>query len=158
MKHAKCLSQVPRIEVKEGYQLFRVKNPLDIKGNRKRAIIRASVKQAVFERAKGKCEYRGCKKSLKWGIRGQGTTRGIFHHTRSPSIPPTEKTVRLVCPNHHDHLHEYKTKTKSNPLTGQTEKSRITVRKDPKPRHRRKLTAKRRKPTRNSFPDFTNLV
>jgi hypothetical protein len=138
--------------------LFRAKNPFNMQGSRKRAVVRASVKQAVFERAKGKCEYRGCKKSLQWGTKGQGTIRGVFHHTRSPSIPPTERTVRFVCPNHHERLHEYKTKTTSSPLTGQSEKSRVTLRKDPKPKRRHKSTRKRRKPTRNSFPDFTKLI
>jgi hypothetical protein len=137
-------------------QLFKVRNPLDTTERKKRLAIRASVKQAVFNRADGKCEYRGCKKSLKWGNKGSGATRGVFHHTRSPSISPTEKTVRFVCPDHHDHLHEYKTRKKSLLLTGETIKSRRTVRKDTKPK--RKSTRKRRKTPRSSYPDFTKLI
>ncbi len=109
--------------------MFSAKNPFE-PPVKKRATIRAEVKKAVFERAKGQCESRNCNKNLKWGSRGTGT-RGVFHHTRSPSISPTEKTVRLVCPDCHSNLHEIKTRTKNHPLIGQT-KERVVVRKDTK--------------------------
>ena len=110
------------------------------------------MKKAVFERAQGQCESRNCNKNLKWGSRGTGT-RGIFHHTRSPSISPTEKTVRFVCPDCPSNLHEIKTRTKNHPLS-QT-KERVVVRKDTKLKVRqvRKKRTIKKKTDFSSFPN-----
>jgi len=131
--------------------MFSAKNPVEPQA-KKRATIRAEVKKAVFERAKGQCESRNCNKNLKWGSRGTGT-RGIFHHTRSPSISPTEKTVRFVCPDCHSNLHEIKTRTKNHPLIGQT-KERVVVRKDTKRKVKqvRKNRTIKKKREFSSFP------
>ena len=70
---------------------------------KKRKPIRMSVKKEVYQRTKGKCERCGIKMTLK---------RGNFHHTRSPTISPTAKTVQFLCPNCHSwYGHKRKTRT-----------------------------------------------
>jgi hypothetical protein len=133
--------------------MFNSKNPLKFPSNNKRATIKASVKQAVFKRANGQCEYPRCHKDLKWGNKGKGTAKGRFHHTRTPSITPTEKTVRFVCADHHDRLHQIKTVTKTNPLLGSTKERKI-IRKDTKPRTR-KSPKKRTRRKRSPSPDYS---
>ena len=77
---------------------------------KKRKPIRASVKNEVYERAKGYCENPNCKmKNVKMTKR-----RGRFHHTRAPHINPTAQTVQFLCPACHEwYGHEIKTKTES---------------------------------------------
>ena len=58
----------------------------------KRKPIKMAVKKEVYKRAKGKCER--CGEKLEFW-------EGDFHHTRSPSISPTAKTVEFLCPNCH---------------------------------------------------------
>lgn len=103
--------------------MFRLPTPSWEK--KKRAYVRKLVKEAVFKRAKGRCEYPKCHKPLKWGDKGQGRLKGIFHHTRDPSISPTEKTVRFLCPDHSSLAHEYKTVTKRDLLLGERKERKI---------------------------------
>ena len=126
-------------------RMSNIKNPLGIGRNGERVPIRPSVKRAVFNRAGGKCEYRQCGIALKWGSKGTGETKGVFHHIRNPSISPTEKTVVFVCPNHHSVLHEYKTKKEHHPFFGEQTKREIK-RKDPrtKPKKARSKSLRRK--------------
>ena len=69
---------------------------------KKRKPIRSSVKKEVYQRARGKCERCGIKMKPR---------QGNYHHTRSPSISPTAKTVQFLCPNCHSwYGHTSKTK------------------------------------------------
>ena len=126
---------------------------LIIPNNKKRANIRAAVKEAVFKRANGQCEYRGCHKDLKWGNRGCGPI-GIFHHKRDPAISPTKKTVDFVCPDHHGDLHETKITKKPNPFTGIPTREIKIKRKPAKPKTR-KPQKKRTQKKRSPFPDYS---
>ncbi len=134
------------------------KDPLVTRKRGERAYVRQSVKDAVFKRAKGKCEYPKCGKNLRWGDKGTGNIKGRFHHIRKPSISPTEKTVRFVCPDHHDLLHEHKSVKKFDPFFGDKNESKI-IRKDTKARPRKNKNPKRRRPTskRTVFPDFSKF-
>ena len=58
----------------------------------RRKPIKVSVKKVVYKRAKGKCERCGINMTM---------SQGHFHHTRTPSISPTAKTVQFLCPNCH---------------------------------------------------------
>lgn len=111
----------------------------------KRLPITAKVKNEVYKRAKGKCERCSTKMTKK---------QGNYHHTRTPSVRPTAKTVQFLCPNCHQwYGHKHKTR-KSTSLFG-TEKTRITKRvkvsKVPTKAHstsRKKPTKKPKKPTK----------
>jgi hypothetical protein len=137
------------------------KDPLGIEKSGKRAYVRRSVKEAVWNSARGKCEYTRCKKNLRWGNKGTGKFKGNFHHIRSPSIPPTEKTVRLVCPDHHSSLHEYKSKKEYDPFFGDRSK-RKTIRIDPiakpKKKEKQETKKKRTKKRKTGIPDFSKLL
>jgi hypothetical protein len=54
--------------------------------------IKISVKRDVYKRAKGKCECCGIILNM---------SHGDFHHTRTPKISPTAKTVQFLCPTCH---------------------------------------------------------
>ncbi len=70
---------------------------------KKRKPIRSSVKKEVYQRARGKCERCGIKMKPR---------QGNYHHTRSPSVSPTAKTVQFLCPNCHSwYGHTRKTRT-----------------------------------------------
>ena len=84
----------------------------------KRVPIPAKVKTEVYERAKGKCER--CK--IKMTKR-----QGNFHHTRTPSVRPTAKTVQFLCPNCHQ-WYGHKQKTRSSTSFFGPEKTRVTKR------------------------------
>ena len=84
----------------------------------KRLPITAKVKNEVYARARGKCERCSTKMTKN---------QGNFHHTRTPSVRPTSKTVQFLCPNCHQwYGHKHKTR-KSTSLFG-TEKTRVTKR------------------------------
>ena len=138
-----------------------IKDPFRIGRSGKRAYVRQSVKEAVFNRAKGKCEYNGCKKDLRWGNKGTGNIKGNFHHTRSPSISPTEKTVVFVCPDHHSLLHEYKSTKEYHPFFGDQQKRKIK-RKDPRTKtkktKKKKIKKKPPKKQKTDFPDFSKFL
>ncbi|TFG74892.1 MAG: hypothetical protein E4H21_09990 [Thermodesulfobacteriales bacterium] len=70
--------------------------------------ISPSVKREVYKRSEGRCENPNCLiKDFE-----MKPNMGHFHHTRTPAIPPTAKTVRFYCPNCHQwYAHERKTKT-----------------------------------------------
>lgn len=109
--------------------MFRLPTPSWEK-KKKRAYVSKSVKEAVFKRAKGRCENPKCHKPLKWGDKGRGKIKGIFHHTRDPSISPTEKTLRFLCPDCSSSLaHEYKTVTKRDLWLGERKERKITRKK-----------------------------
>lgn len=66
----------------------------------KRKPIKMSVKREVYKRAKGRCEK--CR-SIKLDPPDiKGGFKGHYHHTRSPSISPTAKTLQLLCPTCHE--------------------------------------------------------
>jgi len=111
---------------------------------RKRIPISASVKKKVWERAKGRCEYPGCNVALKWGNKGRGKVKAIFHHLRDPSVQPTAKTVLLLCPNHHSIAHEYKTVKKQDLIFGER-KVRKVIRKDVTKKLKKRKTSQRKK-------------
>jgi len=93
-----------------------------------------SVKREVYARAKGRCERCGLK--IPWG-----DPRGVFHHTRSPSISPTAKTVQFLCRNcHAKYGHKIKTVTRKDPFLGLTIRKEIRIK-------RKKV---RKAPTRKS--------
>jgi hypothetical protein len=109
--------------------------------------IKIRVKREVYKRAKGKCEH--CK--IKLSI-----SEGDFHHTRTPSISPTAKTVQFLCPTcHRRYGHKRKTvthdkgyifeekvqviKRKKAPVTSKKEKTR------PKKKPKSKKTTIKRK-------------
>lgn len=70
---------------------------------KKRKPIRSSVKKEVYKRARGRCERCGTKMKSR---------QGNYHHTRSPSVSPTAKTVQFLCPNCHSwYGHTRKTRT-----------------------------------------------
>jgi len=78
---------------------------------RSRVPIKASVKKAVFKRAKGKCE--SCGISLE-------PNEGDYHHTRDPTVSPIAKTVQFLCPNcHRRHGHKRTVRTETGFLTTQ---------------------------------------
>jgi hypothetical protein len=62
--------------------------------------IRIRVKREVYKRAKAKCEK--CKKIGLDSPDKKGGFKGHYHHIKSPSISPTAKTVRLLCPTCHE--------------------------------------------------------
>jgi len=115
---------------------------------RKRVPIPASVKKEVWERAKGRCEYPGCNVALKWGNKGRGKVKAIFHHLRAPSVRPTAKTVLLLCPNHHSIAHEYKTVKKRDLIFGE-QKVRKVIRKDVAGKLKKRKTSQRKKKARS---------
>ncbi|MBM3708552.1 MAG: hypothetical protein FJW69_09520 [Actinobacteria bacterium] len=81
--------------------------------------IRTSVKKEIYERSGGKCQR--CGLPIKWGSK-----KGVFHHTRSPSISPTAKTVQFLCQNCHvEHGHSYKTVTHTNLFGFKNKETRI---------------------------------
>ena len=72
---------------------------------KRRKPIRMSVKKKVYEQARGKCERCGIKMTMK---------QGNFHHTRSPYVSATAKTVQFLCPNCHEwYGHQRTTRTRS---------------------------------------------
>jgi len=101
--------------------------------------ILASVKTAVYKRAKGRCE--SCGLILK-------KSEGDFHHYRTPNISPTSKTVQFLCPIcHRRYGHKRKVITHSNLITGDQKEVKIIrmkVRKHKK-RKKKKTTHKKRK-------------
>jgi len=116
-------------------------------GKPERKPTRVSVRKEVYARAGGKCEK--CGLSLPWGDR-----RGVFHHTRTPTVSPTAKTVQFLCRNcHAKYGHGYKTVTHSD-IFGFTEKETQIKRRKVKPRKpkttRKKSKTTRKKSTRTS--------
>ena len=104
-------------------------------GKPSRKPIRVSVKKEVFARAGGKCE--GCGLSLKWG-----DSRIAFHHTRSPTVSPTAKTVQLLCRNcHAKYGHKTRTVTHTD-IFGFTEKETKIKREKVKTGKPKKATGK----------------
>ena len=105
-------------------------------GKLRRKPIRVTVKKEVFARAGGKCE--GCGLSMKWG-----DSRIAFHHTRSPTVSPTAKTVQLLCRNcHAKYGHKTRTVTHTD-IFGFTEKETKIKREKVKTRKSKKTTAKK---------------
>lgn len=105
--------------------------------------IKASVKKEVYQRAKGKCERCGIKMTM---------SQGHFHHTRTPTISPTAKTVQFLCPNCHSwHGHKRKTVTRGKGSLFEekeqiVKRRTVKVKKTPKKRKTvKKKTAKKTK-------------
>ena len=73
---------------------------------RTRKPLRTSTKRAVYQKASGKCAR--CGMPIRWGSR-----KGTYHHTRTPSVRSTAKTVQFLCQNCHSEAHEYKTVRRS---------------------------------------------
>jgi len=105
--------------------------------------ISGKVKTKVYKRAKGYCESCGTK--LK-------KNEGDFHHWRSPTVSPTEKTVQFLClPCHRKHGHKRKVITHTT-ISGEKKEVkiiRIKVRKrrkkKSKKKSKRRTTRKKRK-------------
>jgi hypothetical protein len=102
---------------------------------KKRKPIKMSVKREVYAQAGGKCQR--CGLHIKWGSRV-----GVYHHTRSPNVSPTAKTVQLLCQNcHAEHGHIYKTIAH----TGFLEDKEVKIKRK-KVRKKRTIKAKTKKP------------
>jgi len=98
----------------------------------RRKAIRVSVKKEVYKRAKGKCEC--CGTSLK-------SNEGDYHHTRSPTVSPTAKTVQFLCPLcHRRYGHKRKTITRGDGILWE---EKVTVIKRKKAPIKRKTTGKK---------------
>lgn len=104
----------------------------------------AKVKNAVRERAKNTCEYRGCK--YKDNLQ--------FHHKNMKNNDNRVSNIELLCPNHHAKRHNDKIRkiVGRDILTGRT-KTRLVKKPKKKPTKRKvskkkttKKTTRRRKP------------
>ncbi len=120
-------------------------------GEEKRVSIPASTKNAVYERAKRRCE--SCGRPMKM------TDKGVqFHHIRKPTVKSRPTTIQFLCATcHRKYGHDFRTITKKDPYGIETIKemkvNRKKVRKHkspywkekPKTRKTKKVTRTRKK-------------
>jgi len=106
-----------------------------------RKTIKIKVKREVYKRAKGRCENPRCRIKLAFG-------EGDFHHTRSPSISPTAKTVQFLCPTCH---RKYGHKRKTVKHIGLFDDEKEAIIKRRRVGHKKTLKKKKRVPAEYDF-------
>lgn len=100
----------------------------------------AKKKNAVRERAKNTCEYRGCKH--KENLQ--------FHHKNMKNSDNRISNIELLCPNHHmkRHSEKFRKNVSEDWLTGE-KKTRLV--KKPKKKTTKKTTTKKRTNKNDQF-------
>lgn len=122
---------------------------VNVTGGRIREPISAKLKKQALVKAKGKCQWPGCKEKDILD----------FHHKDMRSDHNTLKNIMVLCPTHHRKMHQkFKLKKEKN-MIGQTMRERIVKVKAKKKTAKKKTKTKTtKKKTKNKATSDLNKL